>query len=68
MHKMKDGNRYSIVKSVLEAPCTKTSWSALLFRAILGITRALIVCIDIWRFKQVNNSKKGFGGHHWDFE
>ena len=27
---------------------------------------ALIVCFDIWRFKQVNNSETGFGGHHCD--
>ena len=54
--------------SLLEAPCAKTSWRALLFRAILGITGALIVCLDIWRFKQVNNSETGFGVHHCDFE
>ena len=54
--------------SLLEAPCAKTSWRALLFRAILGITGALIVCFDIWRFKQVNNSETGFGVHHCDFE
>ena len=53
--------------SLLEAPCAKTSWRALLFRAILGIMGALIVCFDIWRFKQVNNSETGFGGHHCDF-
>ena len=52
--------------SLLEAPCAKTSWRALLFRAILGITGVLIVCFDIWRFKQVNNSEIGFGGHHCD--
>ena len=56
------------VMSLLEAPCAKTSWRALLFHAILGITGALIVCFDIWRFKQVNNSEAGFGGHHCDFE
>ena len=56
------------VMSLLEAPCAKTSWRALLFRAILGITGALIVCFDIWRFKQVNNSETGFGVHHCDFE
>ena len=54
--------------SLLEAPCTKTSWRALLFRAILGITGPLIMCFDIWGFKQVNNSETGFGGHHYDFE
>ena len=54
--------------SLLEAPCAKTSWRALLFRAILGITGALIVCFDIWWFKQVNNSETGFSGHHCDFE
>ena len=58
----------STVMSLLEAPCAKTSWRALLFRAILGITGALIVCFDIWRFKQVNNSETGFGVHHCDFE
>ena len=54
--------------SLLEVPCAKTSWRALLFRAILGITGALIVCFDIWRFKQVNNSETGFGSHHCDFD
>ena len=54
--------------SLLEAPCAKTSWMSLLFRAILGIMGALIVCFDIWRFKQVNNSETGFGGHRCDFE
>ena len=56
------------VMSLLEAPCTKTSWQALLFRAILGITGALIGCFVIWWFKQVNNGETGFGGHHCDFE
>ena len=56
------------VMSLLEAPRAKTSWRVLLFRAILGITGALIVCIDIWRFKQANNSETGFGGHHCDVE
>ena len=55
------------VMSLLEAPCAKTSWRALLFRTILGITGALIVCFDIWWFKQVNNSETGFSGHHCDF-
>ena len=54
--------------SLLEAPCAKTSWRALLLRAILAITGALIVCFDIWRFKEVTNSETGFGGHHCDFE
>ena len=54
--------------SLLEVPCAKTLWRALLFRAILGVTGSLIVCFDIWRFKQVNNSETGFGGHHCDFE
>ena len=54
--------------SLLEAPCAKTSWRALLFRTILGITGALIVCFDIWWFKQVNNSETGFSSHHCDFE
>ena len=54
--------------SLLEAPCAKTSWRALLFRAILDIIGALIVCFDIWLFKQVNNSETGFGVHHCDFE
>ena len=54
--------------SLLEAPCAKTPWRALLFHAILGITGALIVCFDIWWFKQVNNSETGFGGQHCDFE
>ena len=54
--------------SLLEAPCAKTSRRTLLLRAILGITGALIVCFDIWWFKQVNNSETGFGGHHCDFE
>ena len=54
--------------SLLEAPCAKTSEVALLFGAILGITGALIVYFDMWRFKQVNNSETGFGGHHCDFE
>ena len=56
------------VMSLLEAPCTKTSWKALLFHAIFGITGALIVCFDIWRFKQAKNSETGFDGHHCDFE
>ena len=56
------------VMSLLEAPCVKASWRALLFRAILGITGALIVCFDIWRFKQANSTKAGFGGHNCDFE
>ena len=56
------------VMSLLEMPCAKTSWRALLFRAILGITGVLIVCFDIWQFKQVSNSETGFGGHHCDFE
>ena len=56
------------VMSLLEAPCAKTSWKALLFGAILGITGALIVCFKIWWFKQANNSETGFGGHHCDFE
>ena len=54
--------------SLLEAPCTKTSWQALLFRAILGITGALIACFVIWWFKLVNNRETGFGGHHCDLE
>ena len=33
-----------------------------------GIAGALIVCFDIWRFKQANSSETGFGGHHCDFE
>ena len=57
---------YTVV-SLLEAPCAKTSWRALLFRAILGIMGAVILCFDIWWFKQVNNSKTGFDGHHCDF-
>ena len=56
------------VMSLLEAPCAKTSWRALLFRTILGITGAVIVCFDIWWFKQVNNSETGFSSHHCDFE
>ena len=40
----------------------------LLFRAIFGVTGALIVCFDIWWFKQAKNSETGFGGHHCDFE
>ena len=54
--------------SLLEVPCVKTSGRPNLFRAILGITGALIMCFDIWRFKQANNSETGFGGHHCDFE
>ena len=54
--------------SLLKAPCTKTSWRALLFHAIFGITGVLIVCFDIWRFKEANNHETGFGGHHCDFE
>ena len=54
--------------SLLETPCAKTSWRALLFRAILGITGVLIVCFNIWQFKQVNNSETGFGDGHCDFE
>ena len=57
---------YTVV-SLFEAPCAKT-WRALLFRAIIGLTGALIVCLDIWRFKQANNSETAFGGHHRDFE
>ena len=53
---------------LLEAPCAKTLWRALLFRTIFGITRALIVCFDKWRFKQALNSETGFGGNHCDFE
>ena len=60
--------RLTTVMSLLEAPCAQTSWRALLFRAILGITGALIVCFDIWRFKQANNSETGFGGRHCEFE
>ena len=56
------------VRSLLEAPYTKTSWRALLFRAILGTTGALKVCFDIWQFKQANDSETGVGGHHCDFE
>ena len=52
------------VMSLLEVACTKTSWRVLLFRAILGITGALIACCDIWRFKQVNNNETSFGSHH----
>ena len=33
--------------SLLEAPCAKASWRAFLFRAVFGITGALIVCFDI---------------------
>ena len=53
---------------LLEAPCAKTPWKGLLFRAILGFTGALIVCFDIWGFTQANNSETGFGGYHCDFE
>ena len=60
--------KVTTVMSLLEVPCAKTSWRVLLFCAILGITGAFIVCFDIWRFKQVNNSETGFGGHHCDFE
>ena len=35
---------------------------------ILTSYRELIVCFDIWRFKQAYNSEAGFGGHHCDFE
>ena len=56
------------VMSLLEAPCTKTSWRVLLFHAIFGITGALIVCFDIWWFKQAKNRETGFGDHHCDFE
>ena len=62
------GLKSNTVMSLLEAPCAKTSWRALLFRTILGITGALIVCFDIWWFKQVNNSETGFSSHHCDFE
>ena len=58
----------STVMSLLEAPCTKTSWQALIFCAIWGITGALIACFVIWWLKQVNNRETGFGGHHCDFE
>ena len=34
----------------------------------VGITGALLVCFDIWRFKQANNSETGFGGYQYDFE
>ena len=61
-------NRESTIMSLLEASCAMTSWRALLFRAILGIIGALIVCFDIWWFKQVNNSETCFGGHHCEFE
>ena len=54
--------------SLLEVPWAKTSWNALLFRAIFGIAGALRVCFDIWQFKQANNSETGFGGHHCNFE
>ena len=54
--------------SLLGEPCTKTSWRALLFCVIFGITGALLVCFDIWRFKQAKNSETGFGGHHCDFK
>ena len=56
------------VMSILEAPCAKTTWRALLFRAIFVITGALLVCFDIWRFKQPQNNEAGSGGHHRDFE
>ena len=59
---------FHAIMSLLEAPCAKTSWRALLFHAIFAITRALIVCFDIWRFKQANNSETCFGGHHCDFD
>ena len=44
--------------SLLEGSCAKTSWRVLLFHAIFGIKGALIVCFDIWRFKQ--GKKKRF--------
>ena len=50
------------VMSLLEAPCAKT------LRATFGIAGTLIVCFDIWRFKQANSSETCFGGHHCDFE
>ena len=67
---LSENQNYAIctVMSLLEAPCAKTSWRALLFRTILGITGALIVCFDNWWFKQANNSETCFGGHHCDFE
>ena len=55
---------WNTVMTLLEGPCAKTSWRALLFHAILGITGAVIVCFDIWLFKQANNSEAGLGGHH----
>ena len=33
-----------------------------------GRHRVFIVCFDIWRFKQVNNSQTGFGGRHCNFK
>ena len=54
--------------SLLEAPCAKTSWRALLFRAIFGIIGVLIVYFDIWRLKQTKNNETGIGGYHCDFE
>ena len=54
--------------SLLEVPWAKISWRVLLFRAIFGITGALIVCFDIWRFKQAKNNETDLGGHHCDFE
>ena len=56
------------VMSLLEAPCAKTPWRVLLFRAILGIMGVPIVCFDICQFKQANNRETGFGGHRCDFE
>ena len=57
---------FSIVP--IRSAYTQTLWRALLFRAIFGITGALIMCFDIWRFKQAKNSRTGFGDHHCDFE
>ena len=54
--------------SLLEAPCAKTLWRAFLFRAVFGITGALIVCFDIWRLKQAKKQWSRFGGHHCDFD
>ena len=50
------------IMSLLEALCVKTSWRALLFRAILGIAGALIVCFDIWRF---NRSQQQWNRFWW---
>ena len=54
---------------IRSARCAKAHWRALLFRAILCVMGAFIVCVtDIWLFQQADTRKTCCLGCHCDLE